>query len=82
MMSAVKKLLADGYSPNEDSWGDDSVLIQAAEYGHLEVIQALIEAGADPKHMVKRTQKDALVIAARWGGYLQLEVLLHDRFGH
>lgn len=60
-----------------DAWSDEgqTALILAARNGHLEVVEALLKAGADPDHATA-DGRTALIMAAEGGHATVVESLL------
>ena len=61
----VLKKLANGMDVNETDWQGHTVLMAAAWGGHLELVKALLEKGADAK-IYSQSGKTAWHYAQRW----------------
>jgi ankyrin repeat protein len=78
-VEAVKGLLGQGVAvdaaplDSKESW---NALLWASENGHAEVVEALLEAGADPAATADRRQSTALHRAAFKGHAAAVEALL------
>lgn len=46
-VATVKKYLADGVSPSSRDRWDGTPLVYASTRGHVEIVEALLQAGAD-----------------------------------